>query len=146
MKIIYTLAIALVIGLIGYNFATLRYVEKLQTFELGASINNNVPTVYVASTTAFTLTTSSQRLLGTSTPTRRLGAVVQPINCTNAGTVFLRADRDIAATANAGIAVLASTTLQYEDYPGLTVPQGSVQGILSTGTCTVIVTEYRAQY
>lgn len=98
-----------------------------------------------ASTTTFTLTTSSQRLMSTST--RRIAATIQPTNCT-AGAVYLNlASPDAIATANNGMVVLASTTQSFDDYnSNLIVPSGSVQGINSQGTCTVLVTEFRTNF
>lgn len=108
------------------------------------SAKGEAPTFYSASSTAFTLTTASQRLLGTSTPTRRLAATIQPINCTQ--NVFMRAGSDVVATANTGLVAFASSTFSFEEYPGIPVVQGAVQGITAVGTCTVLVTEWRSQY
>lgn len=111
---------------------------------IGSSyIAGTAPTFYLASSTAFTLTTTSQRLLATSSPTHRAAATVQPVNCTNPGPVFLNMNRDIAATANSGTAAYATTTLELKDYPNLPVVQGSVTGITAVGTCTVLITEWR---
>lgn len=105
------------------------------------------PTVYVASSSVFTLTTTSQRLLASSTGPRRIAATVQPVSCTANGVgVFMRANNDVVATANTGLIAFASTTFAFSEYPNLLPPQGSVQGITAVGTCTVLVTEWKAQY
>jgi len=105
-----------------------------------------------ASSTAFTLTTTSLRLLGTTTPQGQSGArvtaTIQPINCTIGGTngVFLRLERDVVATANTGTFAFASSTTILGDvvnqFPNV---RGAVQGIVGSGTCTVLVTEWRTQ-
>ncbi len=112
------------------------------------SVKGEAPTFYSASSTAFTLTTADQRLLGTSTPTRRLGATVQPVNCTpaNGSIVYMKAGADAAATAGTGIAAYGSTTFAFEEYPGVPVIQGALHGITAAGTCTVLVTEWRSQF
>lgn len=111
----------------------------------GAAAYNTAPSFLTASSTAYTLTTTSVRLLSTSTPTKRLAATVQPVNCT-AGGIFLRLGGDALAVANTGFAVYASTTANMQDYPNIPVTQGSIQGIAGAGTCTVLVTEWRSQY
>lgn len=107
------------------------------------------PTFIVASSTTFTLTNTSQRLLATSTPTRRLAATIQPAICTSASQIiYLNMNRDVAATSQNGLAVYASTTAALADYftPPFVV-QGSVQGIAGAGaSCTVLVTEWRSQF
>lgn len=101
----------------------------------------NVPQPATASTTAFTLTTASQRLLASSSA--RIAAKIDSINCTAGGVAFLKASNDIVATANTGTALLASSTLLLSTFPEAPTPTGAVQGILNLGTCTVIVTEWR---
>ena len=106
------------------------------------------PTFQVASSTTFTLTTTSQRLLATSTGTRRLAATIQPVNCTAAGSVvYLKTNvGDAPATAGNGFAVHSTTTAEFGDYPNTPVIQNAVQGIANSGTCTVLVTEWKSQY
>lgn len=135
--IIIAIVIVLMIGL---------FAKRGDDGLFGAVAYQTAPSFYVASSTSFTLTTSSQRLLATSTPTKRLAATIQPVNCTAGQPIFLRANNDVVATANTGIAVYASSTMAFEDYPGTPVVQGSVQGITGVGTCTVLVTEWRSQY
>lgn len=98
----------------------------------------------VASSTTFTLTTTSQRLLATST--QRVSAVIQPTFCTSGGTVFLNDDTDIVATvANGDLVALASTTEKFSVAEGNPLTFNSVQGILDVGTCTVKVTEWKVR-
>lgn len=99
------------------------------------------PSPKVASSSVFTLTTTSLDLLGTSS--LRIAATVQPRNCTADGQVFLRAQSGAAAVANSGPMVFSTTTLEMGSYPNLPVPTDAVTGITSVGTCTVIVTEWR---
>ena len=111
---------------------------------LGSYVGES-PTFVTASSTVFTLTTASQRLLGTSTPAigRRMAALIQPYNCTGGQqAIFMRMGTDVAATANTGSTALGSTTgLVMGDL--LTPPvQGSVTGITAVGTCSVSVTEW----
>jgi hypothetical protein len=106
------------------------------------------PTFYLASSTTYTLTTTSQRLLATSTAKKRLAAAIQPTNCTQGAghAVFLSLNQDAPAVQGTGLAAYASTTLQLEDYPGMSSVVGSVTGITGAGTCTVLVTEWRSQF
>lgn len=117
----------------------------LQTLSLvnAAGQSNLAPLFYFASSTVFTLTTTNQRLLATSTPTHRVAATIQPTNCTAGQAVYLNLNRDVVAAANTGMAVLASTTQEFRDYPNLPIVQGSVNAITALGTCTVLVTEWR---
>ncbi len=121
------------------------FLAKTQSTALGAGASNTAPIFYQASSTAFSLTTTSQRLLATSTPTHRVAATIQPVNCTNGSAIFLKMQQDAVAASNGSstMAVFASTTQEFKDYPNLPIVQGSVQGITGVGTCTVLVTEYR---
>lgn len=101
------------------------------------------PTFYLASSTAYVLTTTSQRILATSSPQYRLATLIQPINCTTGSNVFLSFNKDVAAAVNTGIIVLASTTQQFGSFPNLPIVQGSVQAVTSAGTCTLLVSEWR---
>lgn len=141
--LIKTIAILLVVALAVAIF--LPKITEPKNASLGNAANQ-APNFVIATSSTFTVTTSSLRLLSTSSATRRLGATFQPVNCTANGTLFLRMEGDIAAVANTRFAVLASTTQAFSDYPQLPVVQGSVQGIVNTGTCTVLVTEWRSQY
>lgn len=111
-------------------------------YGLGSSAKPS-PNFIIASSTTYTLTTASQRLLASSTPFERVTATVQPVNCTANQAVFLSMNSDVAAVANTGFAVYASTTAELNEYPLTPVVQGSVQGITANGTCTVLVTEWR---
>ena len=148
-KIVTALAIA---GLLSIIFVQVLTVQKLKieskNLDIKGAVNyNTAPRFVAASSTAFTLTTTSQRLLASSTPTARLAATIQPVNCTTSGTaVYLSANRDVPAVAGTGFAAFASSTLALGDYPNTPVPQGSVTGITQAGTCTVLVTEWRSQY
>lgn len=139
-----TTSIALILVICVTIVAVLGFSKKNSTFG-GAAYNQN-PSFYVASSTAFALTTTSLRLLATSTPTKRLGALVQSVNCTAGQPIFMRASNDAPATANTGMTAYSSTTFAFEDWPGIPVVQGSLQGITAAGTCTVLVTEWRSQY
>lgn len=110
---------------------------------LGSGVGQ-APTFVTASSTVFTLTTASQRLLGTSTPStgRRMAAIIQSYNCTTGQPIFMRLGTDVAATANTGAIVHSSTTLELNDYTNTPVVQGSVTGITAAGTCTVSVSEW----
>jgi hypothetical protein len=141
------LAIAAFLLLGGGYFAT-KMQEPQQDAQTLAGVYSS-PVVLSASSTTFTLTTASQRLLASTTshvpPTKRVAATIQPIHCTlGAGhAIYLNMNRDVAATALNGFAVFASTTAPFEDYPGILPVQGSVTGITQTGTCTVLVTEWK---
>lgn len=141
------LSFALLSAILGAVFFPLKVsVPQKQNEALGSAIYNTVPTVVAASSTAYSITTSSQRVLASSTPTRRLAVTFQTVNCTAAQPLFLLANRDVAATANTGFALYASTTLRLSDYPDAEVPQGAVTAIAPVGTCTLLVTEWRSQY
>lgn len=105
----------------------------------------NIPTT--ASSTVFTLTTTSRRLLATTTsPYNRVAAMIQAAGCTAAGVrVHLNINDDIVATASTGPALTASTTeaIAFGVY-GNPVTNNAVQGITNAGTCTVVVTEWVA--
>ncbi len=95
-----------------------------------------------ASTTVFTLTTSSQRILATST--KRTAYTVQPTFCTiTSSLTYVRASSDAPATSATGVGVYASTTERFIDDSDLPVSENSIQAITNAGTCTVIVTEWR---
>ena len=131
-----------------YAVASFYHIFQSKKQSLGASFISS-PSFISASSTVFTLTTTSQRLLGTSTPTKRLAATIQPINCTigTGAVVFVKMNSDVVATSNNGFAVLSSTTQSFGDYPeAVPIVQGAVQGIVPFGTCTVMVTEWRSQY
>lgn len=132
LKQILTTAIALIIvGGAYFAFAP----SKL----LGDVLN--VPQPATASTTAFTLTTSSQRLLASSSA--RISAMIQTKYCPTDTQVSLKADSDKPAVANSGPMVFGTTTLAFNTFPETPVPTGAVTGITNAGTCTVIVTEWR---
>lgn len=133
------LTLGIVSVLVAGSFLGARIAQVTPSLSLGASAIS-VPTPYVASSTAFTLTTSSQRLLATSSI--RIAATVQPKNCATDGQVFLKAQNDQPAVANSGPMVFGTTTLAFGTFPEIPVPVGSVQGITNTGTCTVVVTEW----
>jgi hypothetical protein len=121
-------------------------ILKQKTVLGGTSSFRNDPTFYKASSTAFTLTTASQRLLATSTGSQRVAVTIQPTNCTTAQAVYVTLNQDVAATAGTGIAIVASSTLALGGYTNIPVVQGAVTGITGLGTCTVLVTEWRSQY
>lgn len=138
-NILISILLIVLVGSIGFSFGMSK-----NTNNVGGDFRTS-PTFYSASSTAFTLTTASQKLLGTSTPTRRVAALIQTTAC--ARDVFLKMDSDNAATANTGVVINATTTqIVLSDYSNIPVVQGSVQGILGAGTCTVLVTEWRSQY
>lgn len=141
------LSIALVIAVVGLGYI-IDGVIKISKVE-AAGVQG--PSFLVASSTAFTLTTSSLRLLATTTPQgqsgARVSATIQPINCTTGtGGIFLRLNADVAATSNTGLLAFASSTLILGDHVNqVSNVRGAVQGITTVGTCTVLVTEWRTQ-
>ncbi len=112
---------------------------------LGSVNYNTGPRFVRASSTAFSISSTSTRIAATSSPAR-LALTVQPVNCTTSGTVFMSLNGDVAATSGTGLAAYASTTQALGDYPNVPVVQGSIQAIVNSGTCTVLVTEWRSQY
>lgn len=145
LKIVATVLILMMASVT--SIVSYKALQKAEDVRTGTVAYNTAPTFVIASSTAMAVTTSSVRILATSTPTKRLAATIQPINCSpTTGSVFLVANRDVASAANTGIAVVASTTLALGDYPQVPVVQGAVQAIMSTGSCTVLVTEWRSQY
>ena len=145
-KIIISLVVAGIGVATVLNLALVGAILK-KNDNLGLSASLVTPSFVFASSSTLTITTTSQRVLASSTPTRRLGAVIQPIGCPTNGGVFLKADNDKVATANTGMFAFASTTFAMNDYPNAPYSiQGAVQGITAAGTCTVLVTEYRSQY
>lgn len=108
------------------------------------------PIFSFATSSTYTLTTTSQRLWATSTnqatPLRRISATVQATNCTTgSGPVYLNLRNDKVAVENDGLAVLASTTQTFSD-AFVSPVQGSIQGITSKGTCTVLVTQWLSSF
>lgn len=143
MKKIFSLAVVIV-SIVLTAFLIIFVTQS--THKSGTVNYNTDPTFVVASSTSFTLTTTSQRLLATSTPTRRMAALITPTNCTAAQAVYVNFNADVPATISNGNAIVASTSLKLESYPGIPVVQGAVNGITAVGTCTVLVTEWRTQY
>ncbi len=95
-----------------------------------------------ASSTRFTLTTTSQMLLATSSA--RIAATVQPFHCTVGvpGTTYLSDTNPAVATA--GFGVTASSTLTMGDTSDIPlIPTSSLYGITDAGTCLVYVKEWR---
>lgn len=132
-------AIAIVVILVATFLAT-------RTTRLGAA-GNQTYTYLSASSTAYTVTTASQLLLASSTPTKRVAATFQTVNCTAGGTLYLRLGAGAAATAATGIAVTGSSTLAFKDYgESPVIVQGTVTGIVDVGTCTVLVNEWRNRF
>jgi hypothetical protein len=97
-----------------------------------------------ASSTVLTLTTSSQRLVATSS--KRVAFEVAVTNCTTGGSVYVNDALDAPSTTSKGPVVFASTTKTFSEYntPGLST--NAIQGIVNTGTCTVVVTEWRKNF
>lgn len=122
------------------------FIFQSQTSLGSGSTYNTDPVFATASSTAFTLTTTSKQLLATTTTPHRLAATIQPINCTAGSPVFMTLNNDLPATANSGIAAFASTTLHLDSYPNTPITQSAVEGITNSGTCTVLVTEWRTLY
>lgn len=143
----YILSVVLLITIIFGAFAHISNQETLKVEASGVM----GPQFLIASSTAFTLTTTSQKLLGTTTPQgqtgARVSAIIQPINCTAGGSgVFMKIGGDAPATANTGVIAYASTTLILGDHVNQ-VPnvRGAVRGITAVGTCTTLVTEWLTQ-
>jgi hypothetical protein len=134
--IYFLLVMAILVGLFGDQ------IPK----KLGAVDYRTNPTYMIASSTAVSVTTASNFILATSTPTKRLAATIQPINCSS-GNLFVRMLNGNPAIANTGIFVQGSSTLALGDFPNSpSVVQGSVTAITSAGTCVVLVTEWRSQF
>jgi hypothetical protein len=98
-----------------------------------------------ASSTTYTLTTASQLLVATSS--KRTALSVQPIGCTQNGdgVTYLNFDKGKAAVSGKGFAVFASTTQEFFD-GGLPPGTYGTSGIVATGTCSVLVTEWRTNF
>lgn len=122
---------------------------QFSTPKVDAQSNYRYPTLMTASTTSFSISTSAVRILGTSTQPRRVAATIQPINCFNGGGGVFMQYNDVNAVINTGTFATASSTTLLGDYiNNIPVVQGSVKGVVgsSSGTCTVLVTEWRSQY
>lgn len=103
--------------------------------------STNYATFKTASSTAYTVSNSSVRLLATTTDQTRVATLIQPTNCTiSTAGVFLASAR--TAVINAGMVVTASSTLQLATYPNVPSLNGALHAITSAGTCTVLVTEW----
>lgn len=147
-KILLTLAILLTFIFGGY-FTVKKAVNdsQMQSKIFGEAVTRylNIPTI--ASSTIFTLTTTSQRLLSTTTSSyNRVAAYIEAVGCTTPGVkVHLNINNDIVATSNTGPVLTASTTetITFGIYD-IPVTNNSVQGITNSGTCTVAVTEWLA--
>lgn len=144
-KILLTLAISLSFVSMILSVSDLKKQDSGPVIGEAVTRYMNIPTI--ASTTIFTLTTSSQRLLATTTsPYNRVAAYIQAAGCTAAGVrVHLNINNDIVATSATAPILTASTTeaIQFGVY-GIPVTNGAVQGITNSGTCTVAVTEWVA--
>lgn len=133
--------------LTGFAIASIFCVTfQKKSLEILGGVGINNPQFILASSTAYTVTTSAaSRLLATSS--QRVAANIDVYGCgTTAGAhgiLFLRTG-DAAAVANTGMAVFGTTTKAFGSYPEAEpVPTGSVTGITANGTCTVLVTEWR---
>lgn len=145
MKAFKIIVIALVILVLGLGIISI-FDKPAASLGAGGIGFNTTPSFVFASSTTYSVSTASIQILATTTATKRIATAIQNINC--ARTVFLNANRDVAATVGNGLALQASTTLSLGDYYAGTVPviQGAVRAITDTGTCTVLVTEYKSQY
>lgn len=129
--------VSIYIGATGYML----YAQ--QASPRAGAVGGNTSVTATASTTAFTLTTTSQRLLATST--KRVAYDISNGNCTGGGTAYVLDNKDAPAVARTGIQIIGSTTKSFTGY--LTPPSNTaVTGIVDGGTCTVLVTEYRANF
>ena len=136
------IALTLVVGVMYIN------KSEPQVINAGSTAVNrytNIPTT--ASSTVFTVTTASQRLLATTTsPYNRVAARIAIMGCTVADSrLHLNIKDDVVATTATAPIILASTTsaIEFNTYNN-PVNNGSVQGIVNAGTCTVSVTEWVA--
>lgn len=113
-----------------------------QTAQTFSGISPNNPQMTQASTTVFTLTNSSQRLLATSS--QRVAADFDVYNCTaTAIGIFTRMSQDKPATTGTGNFIIGSTSDAFGLTPfGPPTVTGAVTGITAAGTCTVAVTEW----
>ena len=99
-----------------------------------------------ASSTTFVFANTSTRILATST--RRVAAIIQP-SCAANTVLTMNDNNDIAATSFIGLLVTSSSTFAFGEAVGASVspiPNGSVQAITNGSSCTVNVTEYRANF
>lgn len=140
-----------IIGMIIVVMLVISSINISTKLGIAEAAGTQGPSFLSASSTAFTLTTTSQRLLATTTPQGQSGArvtaTIQPINCTaGASGAFMNLRLDVVATANTGLLAFASSTTILGDHVNQ-VPnvRGAVQGITNVGTCTVLVTEWRTQ-
>ena len=101
---------------------------------------------WTASSTQYALGQTSLRLVATSS--RRVALSIQPTACPTTGSgVFLElTGPDTAAvTTTADFVIFASTSAMFTDndvQPAI----NSIQGIVNSGTCTVVVTEWRTAF
>lgn len=114
--------------------------------QLGGAAYNTTPSFTIASSSTFTISQTSTQILASSTPTRRDAATIQSMKCTTLGTLFLNTNGDQTATPDKGMAITASSTRDLEDYPNTPVVQGAIRAVVDSGTCTVLVTEWRSQF
>jgi hypothetical protein len=120
------------------------YAVKSQTTVLGGP---GVVT-WTASSTQYTMAAlASQRLVATSS--KRTGLTIQPVNCPTSGSALYleltNGDTAAVSTTTADYVVFASSTAQFDDST-IPAPTNAVRGVVSSGTCVVIVTEYRTNY
>lgn len=94
-----------------------------------------------ASSTTYSVTTSSVQILATTTDMTRSAVLLQPINCTvSNASLFFKVTNP--ATVNTGFTVAASSTLALGTYPNTPAPQNTLNAVASAGTCSVLVTEW----
>lgn len=139
---IINVSVGVVVG--GLMLAGLVYFTPIKAMFGGNGTAINVPQFKVASSTTYTLTTTSQRLLATSS--KRVAAQFDVTNCTVASKIHLNGMSDAAATTATGPVVFSTTTMQLSSYPYPPIMTDAVQGIAGVGTCSVVVTEWRTQY
>lgn len=114
--------------------------KDLQT----SAVSGTYPQRTTASSTPFIVTTTSQRILATTTAGMRVSALINTVGCTPGSHVFLRAAKDAPATTSFGPVVSATSSPSevFYDTMGKPVTGDSVQAITDAGTCTIVVTEW----
>lgn len=150
-KIFETFLVFLLISIAVASISTVCILSGISKNSLQRTVGSTSnmssnPTFLTASSTSFALTTTSQRLLATSSATRRVAARFVPTNCTNGSATYVAFNADVPATVTNSTAVLASTSMSLSDYPENPIVQGAVTGVVPTGTCTVLVTEWLSKY
>lgn len=141
-----TILAVLVFSIIVIIVTDIVLIRQLNSKNFGGTFLTNYPTLATASSTSYALTTTSTRLLATTTGNNRIAAFFSVYGCTTlvAPVLHLNTSSDAPATSSTGPITTGTSTIKMNAYDDAPLTNTAVQGLIESGTCTVIVTEWRA--